>query len=179
MPDPVEGTILTVSADAAREARRAAAGDGSITDVAQAAAAEGRRSAARTPDLLPALCGVPDAGGLGYVLFLDALAEVLTGAASPPLAMPSTDPRDCGGGHAGGGRYEVICLVTAGPNDIASVRQRWLSLGDTVAVAGGDDTWRCHVHTDDVDGALAAAHEAGTVTDIEITDLAGQLGGRQ
>jgi Dihydroxyacetone kinase family len=52
-------------------------------------------------------------------------------------------------------------------------------VGDTVAVAGGDDTWRCHVHTDDVDGALAAAHEAGTVTDIEITDLAGQLGGRQ
>jgi dihydroxyacetone kinase-like predicted kinase len=45
---------------------------------------------------LPSDARGPDAGGLGYVLFLDALAEVLTGTASPPLELPATDPRDCG-----------------------------------------------------------------------------------
>jgi glycerol-3-phosphate acyltransferase PlsY len=172
--DPVEGTILTVSADAAREARKAASTGQSLIDVARAAASEGRASLARTPELLDALGGTIDAGGLGYVLFLDALTEALTGEPSPPLDLPAADVRLCGGGQGEGGRFEVICLVAAGADAIAALRTRWLSLGDTVAIAGGDHTWRCHVHTDDVDGAVAAAREAGAVSDIEITDLAGQ-----
>jgi glycerol-3-phosphate acyltransferase PlsY len=176
--DPVEGTILTVAADAAREAETMASSDGSQSDVARAAAAEGRRSLARTPDLLPALGGTLDAGGLGYVLFLDALAEVLTGATRPPVELPATDPLVCRG-DTGGGRYEVICLLAAGEDEVARLRQQWLSLGDTVVIAGGIRTWRCHVHTDDVDEALAAARRAGAVSEVEITDLAGQVGGKQ
>jgi glycerol-3-phosphate acyltransferase PlsY len=177
--DPVEGTILTVSADAARRAVDVASTDGSVRDVAEAAAEEGRRSLARTPDLLPELGGLIDAGGLGYVLFLDSLAEVLTGTARPPLQISAAGHRGCGAGIAGGGRYEVVCLLAAGEDQVAGLREQWLSLGDTVAIAGGDRTWRCHVHTDDVDGALAAARATGTVSDVEISDLAGQLGGRQ
>jgi glycerol-3-phosphate acyltransferase PlsY len=174
--DPVEGTILTVAADAAREARRAASAGGDLTDVAHTAAAEGRRSLSRTPDLLPALGGVVDAGGLGYVLFLDSLAEALTGETSRPLELRSTDsPVYCGA--AGGGRYEVICMLAAGADEAAALRRRWLAVGDTVAIAGGDNIWRCHVHTDDVDAALAAARELGSVSDVEITDLVGQVGG--
>jgi uncharacterized protein len=177
--DPVQGTILTVSADAARRAVDAAAGGGSATDVAEAAAEEGRRSLARTPDLLPELGGLIDAGGLGYVLFLDALVEALTGAARPPLPISAVERRGCGAGSADGGRYEVICLLAADEDAVARLREQWLSLGDTVAIAGGDRTWRCHVHTDDVVGALAAARAAGAVSDVEISDLTGQLGGRQ
>jgi dihydroxyacetone kinase-like predicted kinase len=85
--DPVEGTILTVAADAARRAREVAAGGGSVADVAEAAAQEGRESLDRTPDLLPELAGMIDAGGLGYVLFLDSLVEALTGTARPPVEI--------------------------------------------------------------------------------------------
>jgi uncharacterized protein len=174
--DPVEGTMLTVADDAARQARATATA--SVTEVARAAAEEGRRSLLRTPDLLPSLAeaGVVDAGGLGYVLFLDALAEAITGVAAAPLQLrqPQRPAFECDGN--GGGRYEVICLVAADEEQLASLRERWRSLGDTVAIAGSEDIWRCHVHTDDVDGALAAARQAGRVSDVEITDLDRQRG---
>jgi uncharacterized protein len=172
--DPVEGTILTVADDAAREARRAS--DGTVADVARAAADEGRRSLARTPELLASLAeaGVVDAGGLGYVLFLDTLAEVLTGAKGAPLRL--SPPVGCSADEQAtdGGRYEVVCLLSASEDRVAWLRDRWRSLGDAVAIAGAEADWRCHVHTDDVVAALAAAREAGPISEVEATDLAGQ-----
>ncbi len=171
--DPVEGTMITVASDAARRATAAAHG-GSAVAVACAAAEEGRRSLARTTDLLPALseAGVVDAGGLGYVLFLDALAETASGTPRPPLDV--TAPAAEAKGVAPSGRYEVMCLVTTDREQTHTLRERWRRIGDTVAIAGGDGTWQCHVHTDDVDAALAAARQAGRVYDVRITDLAEQ-----
>lgn len=181
--DPVEGTILTVARDAARQAR-VAASYGSMADVVSAASAEGRRSLARTPDLLPVLAraGVVDAGGLGYVLFLDALAEAVAGICSEPIELAAPVPHAAefeadGEGTDAGGRYEVICLVEAAGDEVAALRERWLDIGDTVAIAGSGRTWRCHVHTDEVVTALAAVREAGEISDVEITDLVEQSAG--
>ena len=180
--DPVEGTILTVAADAARQARETASASGTLEEVVRAAAEEGRRSLARTPDLLPALAraGVVDAGGLGYVLFLDALAEALTGVVNPPIVLAAPVLQAVAsereeGGRPVGPRYEVLCLLAADDGQVGSLRERWLALGDTVAIAGGEGTWRCHVHTDDVVGALAAARGTGAVSDVEVTDLRQQV----
>ena len=180
--DPIEGTILTVADDAARAARSAAAESGSLAAVAQAADAEGRRSLSRTPSLLPALAraGVVDAGGLGYVLLLDALSQAVTGeaTATPPLeltaSVPPTEvtaeapPRE----PAQSGRFEVLCLLEAPDERVGLLREQWLALGDTVAFAGGGGTWRGHVHTDAIGRALAAAEQAATIVEVEITDLA-------
>lgn len=176
--DPVEGTILTVADDAAREARTAAASGGTLADVARAAATEGRESLARTPDLLPALAraGVVDAGGLAYVLFLDAVTEAVAGVQGRPIEPATrTDGTRPRVPEEPSVRYEVLCLLEADADRISILRQRWLSLGDTVAIAGGERTWRCHVHTDDIAGAIDAAGEAGEVLDVEITDLAEQV----
>ena len=78
---PVEGTMLTV---AARAADTAADAEGGL-DAVVLAAYEGARSAlAATPGQLGALrrAGVVDAGGLGLVAVLGALAEAVTG--EPP-----------------------------------------------------------------------------------------------
>jgi len=174
--DPVEGTILTVADDAARTAR-SVAGTHSISEVARAAAEEGRRSLARTPDLLPPLAeaGVVDAGGAGYVLFLDALSEAVTGMSGNPLELPARSSQPCG--LNGGGRYEG-CLVVGGKSQLDELRDRWLSLGDTVAVGGGENMWRCHVHTDDVADVLAAARSVGEVSGVEVSDLSRQTSGQ-
>ncbi len=176
--DPVEGTILTVADDAARQAQASASAGESLAEVARAAAEEGWRSLARTPDLLPALAraGVVDAGGFGYVLFLDALLEAITGEErprrrpeAPVLQVTTVDA----GAHAkpSSGRYEILCMLAADQGELQALRERWSDLGDTVAIAGIGDTWRGHVHTDDVPGALAAARQAGEVSRVEITDL--------
>ncbi|MBX7431862.1 DAK2 domain-containing protein [Mycobacterium sp. Y57] len=183
--DPVEGTILTVADDAARQARSAASAGESLAGVARAAADEGWRSLARTPDLLPALAraGVVDAGGFGYVLFLDALAEAITGEERPhrePEApvLQVTTVDDGSPAKQAGGRYEILCVLAADQDQLRVLRERWSDLGDTVAIAGTGDTWRGHVHTDDVVGALAAARQAGGVSGVEITDLLAPQDGR-
>ena len=101
---PVEGTMLTVAADAATAAQAAAGGEsatGGATDTAGAESdlvtvfeAAGQAAVAslwRTPDLLPVLAqaGVVDAGGAGLVLLYDAFLHALDGRSVPDtLPLP-------------------------------------------------------------------------------------------
>ncbi|MGW6590072.1 DAK2 domain-containing protein [Streptomyces globisporus] len=84
---PVEGTVLTVAAEAARAAR----GEDPDLRTVVTAAHEGARAAlARTPEQLAVLgrAGVVDAGGRGLVAVLGALVETVTGQA--PVRGPRT-----------------------------------------------------------------------------------------
>ncbi|WP_432004377.1 DAK2 domain-containing protein [Streptomyces parvus] len=77
---PVEGTVLTVAAEAAEAAR----GEDPDLRTVVTAAYEGARAAlARTPEQLAVLgrAGVVDAGGRGLVAVLGALVETVTGQA--------------------------------------------------------------------------------------------------
>jgi DAK2 domain fusion protein YloV len=78
---PVEGTILTVAACAASAAELAAATGADLYAVAHASLAAARMALAETTAQLPSLAsaGVVDAGGIGYVLVLEALERVIAG----------------------------------------------------------------------------------------------------
>jgi len=83
---PVEGTILTVARCAADGAEDAInKGIRGLLGVVESARDAGREALASTPDLLPVLkqAGVVDAGGSGYVLFLDAVLTVVDGRPLP------------------------------------------------------------------------------------------------
>ncbi|MDG4767238.1 DAK2 domain-containing protein [Solwaraspora sp. WMMD406] len=89
---PVEGTVLTVVAAAARAADRTGSDD--LPTVVRAAASAATTALAATPKQLPALAraGVVDAGGRGLCLLLDALAAVVTnGTATGADPSPDTD----------------------------------------------------------------------------------------
>jgi len=85
---PVEGTILTVAASAANAAELAAATGADLYAVAHASLSAARMALADTTAQLPSLAsaGVVDAGGMGYVLVLEALERVIAGELS-------SDPR--------------------------------------------------------------------------------------
>ncbi|MFP5488204.1 MAG: DAK2 domain-containing protein, partial [Acidimicrobiia bacterium] len=87
---PIEGTILTVVRESAEAAKVASADGASLADVLRAARAAGRDALDRTPELLPVLkdAGVVDAGGAGYLLFLDSALHVVDGE---PLPEPSDE----------------------------------------------------------------------------------------
>ena len=88
---PVEGTILTVAAEAAAGAERALDGGASLAAVAEGARADAVVALHRTPELLPVLAsaGVVDAGGAGLVLLFDALLHVVEGRPLPgELPLP-------------------------------------------------------------------------------------------
>ncbi len=84
---PVEGTILSVAAAAATAAERAVTTGSDLYAVAHASLAAARVALAATTAQLPSLAraGVVDAGGMGYVLVLEALERVIAGelAADP------------------------------------------------------------------------------------------------
>jgi hypothetical protein len=182
---PVEGTILTV-------VRATAAGAGEAADrgqplvvcleSAQAAAADALE---RTPELLPVLeqAGVVDAGGAGFLLFLDALLHVCDGRAlpEPPADLPSADLSalelavDEAHDTVSDLRYEVMYFLHAPDETIPAFKDVWAGVGDSIVVVGGDGIWNCHIHTDDIGAALEAALDCGRPRNIRVTDLMEQM----
>lgn len=193
---PVQGTALTVLADAAAAAREAAAvvrgtpgaagpveaGAAAAVEagaVADAALAEARESLGRTTEALPELraAGVVDAGGLGMVLLLDALASVLAGYALTVAVGPS-GPVGRAEAPATDGlpfKYEVMYLLHGDDSLIPALRERLDGLGESVVVVGGDGLYKVHVHTNEPEGALEAAREAGRTEDVRTVDLEGEV----
>ena len=193
---PVEGTILSVAAAAARGAELAAAAGADLYSVAHAALAAARVALAATTAQLPALerAGVVDAGGLGYVLVLEALELVVAGdpvSEPPPQRAEHLSPvalraaahghgEGSGAGHAGrrepgAPSYEVMYLLSDSNDEaVTRLRDRLDALGDSVLVVGGGDLWNVHVHADDVGAAIQAGIDAGRPHRIAVTHFGDQ-----
>ena len=207
---PVEGTILSVATEAAAAAEQVSTDPGAgLYDVAAAALGAAREALDATTAQLPALtrAGVVDAGAAGYVLVLESLVHVISGAgargrrhgrghrhAGPhdtggpgdlgelgrPRWSPSTAVPGDGDGEDDGPSYEVMFLLSdSAPARVETMRQALDGLGSSLLVVGGPDLWNVHVHVDDVGAALEAGVEAGRPHRIRVTHLAEQRGRRQ
>jgi hypothetical protein len=178
---PVEGTILTVSRAAAEAAEAARANGAATLDaVLEAVEAAARDAVDRTPELLPVLkdAGVVDAGGRGFALLVEAFLHVVDGRPVPepePVATPAAVAAHQRGEDVHPLRYEVMYLLTAEDRTIPGFKDAWDAIGDSIVVVGGDGTWNCHVHTNDVGAAIEAGIEAGRPWKIRVTDLAEQV----
>ncbi|HWC40153.1 MAG TPA: DAK2 domain-containing protein [Acidimicrobiales bacterium] len=197
---PVQGTILTVAADAATAARAEADRGGALVQVLDAARVAAKESVDRTPELLSVLkeAGVVDAGGVGFVLLLDALLLVVDGrpvpapeeaavAASGSATTSSRSTVDQVGATAEPGaagecaeeigdlRYEVMYLLEAPDGSIPAFKDVWAGVGDSIVVVGGEGLWNCHIHTDDIGAAVEAGIDCGRPRNIRVTDLMDQV----
>ncbi len=181
---PVEGTILTVVRSAAESVEHAVSeGETTLAGVLERAAGAARDAVASTPDLLPVLreAGVVDAGGRGFELLLAACLNVVSGAPLPAVeaVTSSVAVGPSAASHQGGVadlRYEVMFFLEAPDEQIDGFTSSWGSLGDSIVVVGGDGLWNCHVHTDDIGGAIEAGIAVGRPREIRVTDLFEQVG---
>ena len=185
---PVEGTILTVVRLAAEAVEQASAtGEATLNEVLERAANAARAAVASTPDLLPVLrdAGVVDAGGRGFELLLDACLNVVSERPVPEPEIVSTPVAVAAHLHAGDGddiselRYEVMYFLHADDDTIPQFKEQWGELGDSIVVVGGDGIWNCHVHTNDIGGAIEAGIVAGRPSEIRVTDLHEQVEERE
>lgn len=186
---PVEGTILTVVRDVATAAAEAVEeGVDGLIQMVEGCQQAGRASLDRTPELLPQLAraNVVDAGGAGFLLFLDALATAVDGRPlpDPPPVDPSAgvgaavagaDDAHGTADDAEGTRYEVMFFLEAEDDRIGDFRAAWEALGDSIVVVGGDGIWNCHIHSNDIGGSIEAGISAGRPFDIRVTDLFEQV----
>lgn len=180
---PVEGTMLTVMSAAADAARKSADLGHSLKEQMDHVRQASADALARTPDLLPVLkhAGVVDAGGKGFLLFIDALRYVVTGEPIPCAEDEDGDDEsfpDVSSAHSEISelRYEVMYLLDAKDSKIQKFKQMWAEMGDSIVVVGGDGLWNCHIHTDDIGPTIEAGIEAGRPYEIRITDLQEQAG---
>jgi DAK2 domain fusion protein YloV len=182
---PIEGTILTVVRETADAAVAAASGGLSVEDMLRAARTAGRAALANTPELLPVLkdAGVVDAGGAGFMLFIDAALHVVAGDALPEPEVgggPSAQQLEAVSLRAGVDgevdvselRYEVMFLLHLDDSSHKSFMAAWGQIGDSIVVVGGDGLYNCHIHTNDIGAAIEAPLKLdGKPFNIRVTDL--------
>jgi DAK2 domain fusion protein YloV len=134
--------------------------------------------------MLPVLkqAGVVDAGGAGFLLLLDAALFIVEGE---PLPLPSDDEGpdlqtlDALAHRTTNGevdvselRYEVMFLLDLDDAKARDFKNAWGKIGDSIVVVGGDGLYNCHIHTNDIGGAIEAPLElGGRPRSIRITDL--------
>ncbi len=178
---PVEGTILTV----AREAGQAVA---SIDDGADVAAVleRGLRGAqdalARTPTMLKVLrdAGVVDAGGKGYVFFLEGMVRYLRGekahiepgvTVQETTAAPAFNLDFAEGEDELGGFGYCTEFIVEGRLNFEQFRIDMLALGNSAVVVGDDEMIKVHIHTTDPGAALSYATQRGSLLKVKIDNM--------
>ncbi|HEY5075929.1 MAG TPA: hypothetical protein VIJ48_00360, partial [Acidimicrobiia bacterium] len=119
-----------------------------------------------------------DAGGKGFTLLLAAFLEVVSGRAIPEpevVTTPASVAAHLAGEELSSLRYEVMYLLDAPDDTLPAFRNAWSAIGDSIVVVGGDGLWNCHIHTNDIGGAVEAGIDAGRPHKIRITDLVEQV----
>ena len=179
---PVEGTILTVLRRAAEEAKQAPSGGEGLGRLLERVYARAEQALLETPELLPVLkaAGVVDAGGAGLLLLLACLREHVTGgkvALPPRIFRPAAQLVSANGrSRAGDGsiadlHYEIVFMLEGDVASADRLKEAWSGVGQSIVIVGGEGSWKCHIHTDDVGPAIEAGIAAGGVRQISVTNL--------
>ena len=182
---PIEGTILTVVRETAEAATKAANEGASLVVMLRDARNAGRKALDNTPELLPVLkdAGVVDAGGAGFLLFMDSALHVVDGEPLPePIYSdgPSAEQlekvalRTANDGSVDVSelRYEVMFLLDLDDANLKIFKNAWGEIGDSIVVVGGDGLYNCHIHTNDIGAAVEAPLiVGGRPSKIRVTDL--------
>jgi uncharacterized protein len=173
---PVEGTMLTVSREAAQAATAAAVNGARLEDVLEAAASAAKDAVLRTPEQLRVLAdaGVVDAGGRGVELLLRGALGFVRGEAIPTaphdvLAFPSfAVDEEIGYG------YETVYLLQPHEGqdlDPDDIRSRLDGMGESVLVAGDERAVKIHIHNERPDEVLAFGLSLGSLSEITLENL--------
>lgn len=169
---PVEGTILTVARESAEAADLAAKGGADIDDTLAQTVIAAHQSVLKTPSLLPVLAeaGVVDAGGQGYLHFLEGLLRYFRGETEAVAVAPQTiaGPRGVVEEPYG---YCTEFLIQGQALDVQTLREIMVSHGESVLVVGDETAVRVHLHTFDPGAVLSAAVKHGTLHKVKIDNM--------
>ena len=177
---PAEGTLLTVSRLAGDRAGRAAEEDTGFEYVLSAALERAREALADTINQNPVLkkAGVVDAGGMGFVVVLQAMLDELQGVAAPVTGEAAPQPQDKADFGALAEEeltftYDTVFIVRRTPQGKPLEEYRaWLeTIGDSLVIGEGDEEFKVHVHTDDPGLALTKAQEFGILELAKIENM--------
>jgi uncharacterized protein len=189
---PVEGTILTVAKDSAKQAVEAAKKSDDIVAIMEAVVAESKASLKRTPDLLPVLkeVGVVDSGGQGLVFVYEGFLAVLKGEKlpeGPTLASSMNDlvnaehhksvqshmnTEDIEFGYC---TEFMVKLedekLNSKPFSEQNFRQDLSQHGDSLLVISDEHLVKVHIHAEYPGNVLTYAQKYGSLVNLKIENM--------
>ncbi len=181
--EPVEGTILTALAVAARTAEEAeAAGEEDVVAVLTTVLSDVSDAVLATREQLDVLreAGVVDAGARGLEVVVAAISQELSGAPGELANLGPVVPRCldiAAGGDVDVNPIEVQFVLDGDAGVAADLRAALMQIGGSVVVVEADGLVSAHVHTPDPDAAIAAGARVGQPDDVRVTDLRDELPG--
>lgn len=186
LPEPVEGTVLTVARSLAEQAETLPA-ELPPQEALRLLRSCAEQALARTQSELDVLteAGVVDAGAAGLVELLRGVGAAVRGEGLPAPLLLATGHVAARTLHGAGSRlrYCTTFLVEADRLDLGALEQALLALGDSLVVGGSEMLVKAHLHTDDPERALRVAALHGAVGDPRIEDMQAQIdrlrGGQQ
>ncbi len=187
---PKEGTILTVIRMMSEYAVKIASRKKSFEEFFEDVLKEGDRALALTPELLPVLkkAGVVDSGGVGLMVIFKGMNAALTGEEITETYAPDGET---GGEESDFGDNSAILSMDIGDiqyaycteffiinmkksttlSAIDRLREKLLSIGDSVICIGDLELVKVHVHTNQPGRALTYALELGELERPKIENM--------
>ncbi|MGG3790022.1 DAK2 domain-containing protein [Geobacillus thermodenitrificans] len=188
---PVEGTILTVAKEAARQAIDVAKKERDVVAVMEAALAEAKAALQRTPELLPVLkeVGVVDSGGQGLVYVYEGFLAALKGetitTTRTEVSMDDlvkmahhqsaqshihTDEIEFGYCTEFMVRFEEDKLARH-PFSEETFRRELSRFGDSLLVVADDELVKVHIHSETPGEVLTYGQRYGSLINIKIENM--------
>ncbi|SET81248.1 hypothetical protein SAMN05216389_13121 [Oceanobacillus limi] len=188
---PVEGTILTVAKDAAKEAVEIAKQETDIIVLMEKVLDEAKASLKRTPDLLPVLkeVGVVDSGGQGLVTVYEGFLAALKGEQLPETSdtvemeeMVNAEHHKSAQDFMDTSEIEFgYCTefmvkfeedkIQENPFDEESFRNELSEHGDSLLVVSDDEIVKVHVHAEYPGNVLSIGQRFGSLINMKIENM--------
>jgi hypothetical protein len=182
---PVEGTILTVSKDAAIAAEAALKETQDPIEILARVVPAADVSVQNTPELLPVLkqAGVVDSGGKGLFFIFEGMLRYFNGE---PLDVPTVNVQpmsamnlqDAMESVEEGQDYEVVVdFFPEGTFDLQTFYGKLEGMGTSIQVGEGEGMYRMHIHVpldkryDPIDYIMGI----GTITKVAMENLLAQM----
>lgn len=184
---PKEGTILTVVRTMAEESLVLCKKHSDFETFLKAVIDKGEEILMQTPEMLPVLkkAGVVDAGGRGLIVIFNGFYKALT---NEDITLPENsdstsayekdkefhanlvDLAEIQFGYCT--EYMVINMhKKTTQSDIDKLRERLMSIGDSVICIGDLSLVKVHVHSNEPNKALGYALELGEITNVKIENM--------
>lgn len=189
---PVEGTILTVAKDAAKQAVLSAKKYNDIALVMEDIVIEAQASLNRTPELLPVLkeVGVVDSGGQGLVFVYEGFLAELKGEALPTRSghAPSMDDLVNAEHHMNVQGFMNTEDIVYGyctefmvrlekdklakkPFDEDTFRKELSKYGDSLLVISDEEIVKIHIHSEQPGNVLNYGQQYGSLIKLKIENM--------
>jgi len=175
---PVEGTMLTVMREWADAVHQKAAKTADFVDLLHDSLLAAKQSLLNTPKKLPVLAkaGVVDAGAKGFVDFIEGVWHFtrdgeLRDIAQPVVPSPALPQKVHSFKREITHRYCTEALLQGKGMDLERVRSVIQSYGDSAIVAGSEEKFRFHVHTNSPAELFHELKDVGSTVQIKVDDM--------